>query len=330
MFSSAKFDPARDIPDLSGEVALVSGANSGIGFQTAQQLALHGAKVYVGSRKAANAVAAIQRMEANHPTLKGKDLLHVFELDLSTVKGVKADAEKLLDIETRLDILVNNAGVAERIYEINSEGVEAQFAVDHLGPFTITQTLLPLLIKTAAQANSDVRVVTVASGAHQFVNFETPFASLDDFNIVGVETLEKGHKFIGRFRRYGMSKLASILFARQLQHRLLADPTPGANQIISISLHPGEVATEGFFRTFWYFKPFWRLFFLSPLEGSFNSLFAATAPEVRREEKKWTGKYLVPHAKIKAPTERAQDDELAATLWATSERVVEDILAKRG
>ncbi|KAI5479633.1 hypothetical protein MNV49_003143 [Pseudohyphozyma bogoriensis] len=314
-FWSSTFDPVRDMPDLTGKVALVSGATSGIGFETAQQLALHGAKVYVGARDEDKSRAAIARMEEKHRALKGSGLLQALKLDLTTVAGVLKDCLALLERETRLDIVINNAGVGLE-YEIGSEGVEQMFAINHLGTFTVTQTLLPLLIKTAAIPGTDVRVVTVASSGQDFVSVDPKFASVEDFNAIHSPTLEAGNSFMGKAKRYGVSKFANVLFARHLQTRLLADPSPGANQIVSTSIHPGVVATEGGKRLAWFMK-YLSWLFLTPEKGAATSLFAATASVVRDESGRYGGKYLTPYGKITQPNKLATDG-LAATLWDTT------------
>ncbi|KAI5474780.1 NAD-P-binding protein [Pseudohyphozyma bogoriensis] len=318
--------PQFDIPDLTGKLVLVTGANTGIGYQTAQQLALHGAKVYVGARTVEKATMAIQRMEEESPELSGKGRLRAFKVDLSTVCGTKEDAGEFLRVEERLDVLINNAGMGNAPLEIGGEGVAKEFSVNlptspthnsHLGPFVLTQTLLPLLIKTSALPGSDVRVITVASKAHEFLNTDPKFESIDDFNARCAPTVEAGETFMGRQRRYGLGKLANILFARQLQTRLLASPIPGASSILSISLHPGAVGTDTAWNLMSFIGPLRYLLFVSPLRGAATSLFAATAVEVRKEEEKYRGKYLVPYGTVKEPSVYGRSEELAERLNQT-------------
>ncbi|KAI5479631.1 NAD-P-binding protein [Pseudohyphozyma bogoriensis] len=329
-FFSRQFDPTRDLPDLAGKVALVSGSNSGIGYEVALRLALADAKVYVACRSEERGLAAIANMVKDYPDLKDKANLHYLKLDLSTVVGTKRAALSFMDLETRLDILVNNAGISNQSYTIGPEGVEAEFAVNHLGTYTLTTTLLPLLCQTALLPSTDVRIVTVSSGAHALVTTNPKFASLDDLNTHCAKSDDGKDTLVGRTRRYGMSKLANILFARQLQYELLASPTPGAKKILSISIHPGAVATAPFLALAAWLRFLAVLFLSTPLQGSATPLFAAVAPVVREKRELYEGKYLVPVGKLETPSELARNDELAKTLWRTSEEVVGDILRNGG
>ncbi|KAL8292823.1 hypothetical protein RQP46_000517 [Phenoliferia psychrophenolica] len=330
IFSSRTFDATRDIPNLSGRVALVTGATAGIGYQTAKFIALNGGKVYVGSRSEAKGLAAIKEMEDEEPTLRGEGRLHVVVFDLDSLVGTKKAALTFLESEERLDILVNNAGRGDSIYTIGPEGIEQAFVGNVLGHFVLTTTLLPLLKKSAALPGSDVRIVNLSSAAHAMIKEEPKFASLDDLNSPCVADPKNANSFINRTRRYGMSKLANVLFAKELQRRLLADPTDPGSSIISLSLHPGLVATPGTFRMFFWVSWLVRFWSLTPVEGAASPLFAATSPRVREKAEEYQGAYLGPFGEIWDPSSYAKDEELAKTFWSTSEQVVGDVLRRAG
>ncbi|KAL8280579.1 hypothetical protein RQP46_006902 [Phenoliferia psychrophenolica] len=330
IFLSKNFDATRDIPNLSGRVALVTGATAGLGYQTAKFLALTGAKVYVGSRSEAKGVAAIKLMEDECPTLRGEGRLHVAIFDLDSLVGTKKAALAFLESEERLDILVNNAGRGGSFHNIGPEGIEQAFVGNVLGPFVLTTTLLPLLKKTASLPGSDVRIVNIASAAHTMVKVEPKFASLEDFNSLCVANPKDANTFLNRTRRYGMSKLANILFAKELQRRLLADPTDPGSSIISLSLHPGLVATRGVLSIFSWISWTARLWSLTPVEGAASPLFAATSPRVREKAEQYQAAYLGPFGEVWDPSNYAKDEELAKTFWSTSERVVGDVLQRAG
>lgn len=135
---------------------------TGIGFQTTLQLALRGAQVLVGARNASRANAALATMASEHPTVAGR--IVVFQLDLDTLEGSAKGAQAVMALVSRLDGVVNNAGrlaSAGLGFEIGAQGLEMQMQVNHMGTYTFTTTLLPLLEKTAALEGSDVRIVTV-------------------------------------------------------------------------------------------------------------------------------------------------------------------------
>ncbi|KZO91901.1 NAD-P-binding protein [Calocera viscosa TUFC12733] len=326
-----RFNPINDIPDLTGRIALVTGANSGLGYQTVQQLANHGAKVYLTTRSEAKALDTIRRLEEANPALKDTGRLQYLVIDFSLVTSAKAGAEEFLRKESRLDILVNNAGIVGEDFELTKEGLSITFATDHVSAFAFTNTLLPLLEATAKQPGADVRLITISSVAHSSALKTTKFDSIDDFRDK-CSPEAKVNSMGAIFARYGQAKLANILFASELQRRLDAAGMP----IISISVHPGGVATEGFERAirsfgFGFLWPIFSWFLLSPLQGATTQLFAATSPEIRRDVDTYKGRYLIPYGKV-APEGKmsnlAKSPVLAGQLWGMTERVVGDILEK--
>jgi len=305
------------IPDLTGKVALVTGANSstGIGYNVAEQLAIKGAKVYIGARSTEKAEAAIAELKKSNPS--GNFL--PFVADVSDLKQVKQAAEGLVANETRLDILVNNAGLVPRALDKDKNGISLSFVTNHLGVFVLTTTLLPLLKKTAA-TSPGVRVVTLSSESHAAVPAGAKFDSVDAFN----NDYGAPDGMPSNFVRYGYSKLANILFAKQLQKKFDAEGV----QAISVSLHPGGVKTSGAIQ-FVGDKLHLLDGTLTPLQGAVTPLFAAAAPEVWTEKEKFAGQYLMPFG-VPSSADASADSKnpaLAEELWVTSEKVVGELLA---
>ncbi|KAM5342013.1 hypothetical protein ACJ41O_015044 [Fusarium nematophilum] len=177
-----KYDFA-DLPSLSGEVALVTGANTpdGVGYHIAHQLALKGAKVYVGARNLERATSSVKTMLDQSPELAASSI-RPFVADIGNFQDVQQAAWKLVSDEGRLDILVSNAAVLARPLDKDSNGISVSFGTNHLGPFLLAKELTPLLVRTES-ACPGVRVVNVASTAHYDVLSGAKFGSLEDFNI---------------------------------------------------------------------------------------------------------------------------------------------------
>ncbi|KZO90124.1 NAD(P)-binding protein [Calocera viscosa TUFC12733] len=324
-----RFNPVTDIPDLTGRVALVTGTNSGIGFQTVLQLANHGAKVYLTTRSEAKALDTIRRLEEVNPALKDSGRLQWLVLELSLVTNAKAAAEEFLKRESRLDILINNAAHLASEFELSKEGLSTVFAADHVSPFVFTTTLLPLMEATAKLPGADVRIITVASSQHFKALPTTKFDSIDDFRDKQCAPGANVNGMNAKFARYAHAKLANILFAKELQKRLDAAGVP----ILSISLHPGNIATEGAERVirslgggiFW---PVLNWVLLTSAQGAITQLFAATSSEVRREADKYKGQYLVPYGSVGQPSDIARREGLPEDLWVLTDKVAAEILEK--
>jgi NAD(P)-dependent dehydrogenase (short-subunit alcohol dehydrogenase family) len=208
----------NNIPDLSGRTALVTGAGSGIGFEAARALAQHGAELLIVDRNEPAGLAAVARIRALRPDAK----VMFRPLDLSHLKAVKDFAAAQLDEGRKLDILMNNAGIQPiATRRTSADGFELTFAIGHLGHFALTGLLLPLL--NAAPAP---RVVTVSSLVHGQGRFDW-----DDLQ------MKNGYD---AQRAYNQTKLANLLFARELQRR--SDQAGG--KIKSIAVHPGVAQTS--------------------------------------------------------------------------------------
>ncbi|PPQ67330.1 hypothetical protein CVT26_007251 [Gymnopilus dilepis] len=315
MFSK-KFDPTRDLNDLTGKVAIVTGANVGIGYSTVKHLARKGAKVYLGSRSEEKGKAAVEKLQAEGV---GPGEVLLLLCDLGTPSSAKQAGERFLEIETRLDILgarsVALAVTYDRTGHPAEDGITEMMMVNHVGTFQFTKTLLPLLIKTSEEPNSDARIVTVSSNAHtspKSVNFR----DLSEFKN------EYAKNLLPSLSRYSVSKLANVLFSNALQRKL------ASTSIICISLHPGVVNTSTASRL-----PYPRIagflmwaLFKSPDEGAFNSCFAAASPAVRESADKFKGVYLVPVGKIVDAAPIARKEDVQDDLWQTTEEYLSSLL----
>jgi NAD(P)-dependent dehydrogenase (short-subunit alcohol dehydrogenase family) len=316
-FFSKSFDPVTDLPDLSGKVILITGGNAGIGYSTVKHLARRGAKVYMAARNKTKAEEAIAKLKAEGMGPGNGDVIWL-ELDLKDPRNAKKAAEEFMKQEKRLDVLIHNAAVLLEDYAMTPDGVQEIVLVNVISHIVLTRTLQPLLDQTAAEPNSDVRIVVVASDAHRFVSGATRFRNVDDFNNELKSSLSPS------FARYCMSKLMNMLYAFELQRRLTAVGSP----ITVIALHPGAVNTfsdKPPLSNFGFIvKPIISLFFVHQDKGAYNSAFAAASEEVAKQREKYKGAYLTPVAKIAEPTKVAKDEGLAKELWDTVEKFLEE------
>ncbi len=203
--------------NLSGKTAIVTGSNTGIGYETALDLYKKGAKVYVACRNQEKAMKAIQKMKADG----GTGELVYEHLDLASLRSVKAFADNVIQAESSLDLLVNNAGIMIPPPSKTEDGFEIQFGVNFVGHFALTGHLFNLLESTRGS-----RVVTLSSIAHR--------GSAIDFDNFRLE------KEYNNWREYGQSKLADIIFALEFDKRLKSN----GSQIKSLAAHPGFSKTD--------------------------------------------------------------------------------------
>jgi len=207
---------AASIPDQRGRVALVTGANSGLGLETARALAGRGATVLLACRSRERAEQVRLQLAAD-----ACGELEILPLDLADLASVAAAAAAVGRRYAHLDLLINNAGVMALPRQLSADGYERQFATNHLGHFALSLALLPLL-----RERSGSRVVTVTSGAHHFGRI-----AYDDL---------QGERRYDRWRAYAQSKLANTMFALELQQRL--DRMGSAT--LSLAAHPGVARTQ--------------------------------------------------------------------------------------
>ena len=284
-----------DIPDQTGRVAVITGANTGLGFETAAALAEHGAHVVLAVRnldKGKDAATLISRRSPNASVA-------LQELDLTSLDSIRAAADQLRSDNDRIDLLINNAGVMMTPKSTTKDGFELQFGTNHLGHFAFTGLLLDRLLPVPGS-----RIVTVSSIGHRVGRIR-----FDDL---------QSERSYGRMRAYGRSKLANLLFTYELERRLV-----GLNTI-AVAAHPGSSSSELSRNV----PPLVQALF-TPLElqgadmGALPTLRAATDPGVLG------GQYFGPdgfaemrgYPKVVASSGRSHDVDLQRRLWAVSEEL---------
>ncbi|HBZ69309.1 MAG TPA: short-chain dehydrogenase [Deltaproteobacteria bacterium] len=294
---------AADLPDLAGKVFVVTGGNSGLGLETARELARKGGHVVIACRDAAKAAAALSQIRASAPAASCEAL----ELDLASLASVRAFAEAFGGRYRRLDALCNNAGVMALPYRRTKDGFEMQFGTNHLGHFALTGRLLDVLCATPG-----ARVVNVSSTMHRMGRIR-----FDDL---------QSERSYGRWRAYGQSKLANLLFTYELARRA----EKAGLGLVSAAAHPGYAATNlqtagprmkgsAWMERLWLLGN--RLFAQTPAMGALPILYAAAAPGVRG------GDYFGPSRvgemwgspkKVRSSS-RSYDLEAAVHLWQVSQ-----------
>jgi NAD(P)-dependent dehydrogenase (short-subunit alcohol dehydrogenase family) len=295
------------LPDQTGRTVLVTGANTGIGFETAAALAEAGARTVITARDPDKGEAALAAMRAR----TGGDL-HLVRLDLASLRSVREAADVVLERFDRLDVLVNNAGLILTERRITTDGFEMTFCVNHLGPFLLTRLLRDRLVAAAP-----ARIVNVASVAHQQARKGLDF---DD--------LQAERSYSG-MAVYSRTKLANILFTRELARRL------EGTGVSAFAVHPGGVRS-GFGRDgdaggiVGLGVKAAAPFFISPKAGAAASLYAATAPGIEDRSGAYFARRLFgnwgPVVETK-PSSAARDDEAARRLWEVSEELVASVAA---
>jgi NAD(P)-dependent dehydrogenase (short-subunit alcohol dehydrogenase family) len=289
----------NEIPDQRGRTALITGANSGIGLEAARTLAGAGARVIMACRNPSKGEAAAASIRAEIPTAA----IDVSALDLASLESVRGFAERYQD--DHLDLLINNAGVMAAPYTKTVDGFELQLATNHLGHFAVTGLLLDRLLKTPG-----ARVVNISSTAHKIGRID-----FDDL---------QSERSYSRWRAYGQSKLANLLFTFELDRRLRA----AGSELLSVAAHPGYSATNLQFAA----TPsrierigsvvLNRFVAQDATSGALPTLYAATAdipggsfigPDGLQEMR---GKPT-----LVTPTRAARDETVAARLWDVSEQL---------
>jgi len=291
---------AADVPSQEGRVAIITGSNTGIGYEAAKVLAERGAHVVLAVRDTAKGRAAVERITAAAPHAE----LTVRELDLTSLDSIRRASDELRADFSRIDLLINNAGVMMTPKGTTKDGFELQFGTNHLGHFALTGQLLDSLLPVEGS-----RVVTISSGGHRFgkVNF-------DDLQS------ERGYN---RVTAYGQSKLANLLFTYELNRRLTAKGAP----TIAVAAHPGGSSTE-LTRNLWPavrqpVELLWGLMAQSAEMGALPTLRAAVDPDVRG------GQYFGPdglgeqrgHPKLVQSNGRSHDEAVQRRLWTVSEQL---------
>lgn len=307
-------DPKLLQADLSGKRFIVTGANSGIGWITARQLALQGADVVLACRKRANGEARLAELRAENAQVR----VEVRELDLGDLASIRAFAQRFLEDHDALHGLINNAGVMNTPKGTTRDGFETQFGVNHLGHFLLTELLTDVLKKSAP-----ARVVNVSSCYHDKAMGREGVIDLDDPHFE--------HRKYDGWRAYAQSKLANVLHARELARRL------EGTGVTAVSVHPGWVRTNlsRHSMPMWVQNIFLRpvlsvMGMIEPWEGTQTTLHAALSPDIHEHNGAFysqLGLYRDRSANkggwpMTSPSPHANDDAMAKGLWDLSERLV--------
>lgn len=288
------------VPAQKGKVAIVTGANTGLGYETALAFAKKEIEVVMACRTESKAKKAMENIQKIVPVAQ----LHFLELDLMDLTSVHAFSKNFLSRFNRLDLLINNAGIMIPPFQLTKDGFESQMGVNYYSHFVLTGLLMEILNKTEG-----ARVVTLSSKAHE--NGEIYF---DNIN---------WEKDYSKIKAYSQSKLACLLFTQELQRRLSA----AGHNTISVASHPGVSTTElGRHIPKWFYYLFMPLFWFmthKPEKGALPSIMAALDDDVQG------GDYFGPigfremkgpPAKVKARP-HAYDEDLAKRLWEVTEEM---------
>ncbi len=277
--------------NMKGKVCIVTGSGSGIGYQTALELAKLGARVIIVNRTAEKSVQAIDKLKAE----SGSDLIEGFVMDLSSQKQVRNGCQEIVNSHPVIDVLVNNAGTWFSKLTFTEDNIETVFAVNHLAYFMVPHLLMPALMKAA-----DPRIINVSSDSH--------FQAKMHFNDINLTSKYHG------LRSYAQSKLANVLFTYEFERR-----KPGPRPSI-YCVQPGLVKTNiGLKNTVSLHGIAWkirRLAGVQPSEGAETSIYLATSDEVKGKSGLYWDK-KVPKKSSKASYNK--DD--ARLLWELSEKL---------
>jgi len=310
--------PKKEIHDLSGRVAVVTGGAFGIGYEISRAFVLNGARVIMINRKEEQGLKAIESIKKE---AGAEAKIEWLSCDLGNLKEVKEVFTGLAKRENRLDLLILSAGINTNQYGEDADGIDRHFGVNYLGQYYATNLLFPLIRKTSKMPDAPTpRIIFEASEMHRGAPSNVHFGSTEEINDPSV----------GNTELYARTKLAMILGVKYgLVQRVIE---PNKDNIFALSVHPGAVNTA--------MQQQWKdaypgivgklltsamLFVGRDVEqGSYSALYAATSPEI--EEKKWNGYYFSDPGQPGKESKQASDPALGAALWSLSERMVKDKL----
>jgi NAD(P)-dependent dehydrogenase (short-subunit alcohol dehydrogenase family) len=286
-----------DVPDQGGRTAVVTGANSGIGYEAARTLAERGASVVLACRDLERAQQAADRIRAGAPGATVTTL----HLDLASLASVRRAADQLRGAHHRLDLLINNAGQMFPPSGRTEEGFELQFGINYLGHFALTGLVLDLLFATPGS-----RVVNVSSIAHRF-------------GVIGFDDLQFERREYRARAAYGQSKLANLLFTYELQRRLAAAEAPA----IAVAAHPGVTRTQLQRHMAGWTRTVGGVLDQEPRMGALPTLRAAVDPAARGGEYYGPGGWmeLRGYPRRVSSSARSHDADVQRRLWERSEQL---------
>jgi len=308
--------PKKEIHDLHGRVAIVTGGALGIGYEISLAFAQVGCRVIMTNRKEEQGAEAIRKIKE---ATDGAADIEWVPCDLGCLKEVQEVFTGLAKKESRLDLLVLSAGINSNQYGEDADGIDRHFGVNWLGHYSAINLLYPLLRKTSKIPDAPApRIVFESSEMHRMAPKAVHFATLQEINNPDLSPIEL----------YGRTKLAMILGSKYgLYEKVIK---PNADNIYTIAVHPGAVNTA--------MQQQWKDAYpgltgklltaatlaigRDPEQGSYSALYAATSPEI--EEKNWNGVYLSDPGQLGKETAQASDPQLGAALWALSERLVKE------
>jgi retinol dehydrogenase-13 len=281
---------------VNGKTVVITGANTGIGKETAVGLAEMGATVVLACRSRVKAAAAAHEVR----TRSDNDDVHVVDLDLADLESVAACAQEILDNYERIDVLINNAGLQLKQRTTTKQGFETTFGVNHLGHFLFTNLLLDRI-----RASAPARIINLSSIGHNFARGGMPW---DDLQHDTTRYTANG--------AYCESKLANVLFTRELARRLPPD------EVTVNAVHPGAVRSEfgssdDMGKLYGGFMKLGGLFLIGPKSGARTSIYLASSPEVEGK----TGGYYV-RRKLHSGSKGSRDEAAARRLWAVSDELL--------
>ncbi|KAJ7501830.1 NAD-P-binding protein [Mycena galericulata] len=286
-----KFLPERDIPDLTGKVALVTGGNTGIGYETVKQLLLKNAKVYLAARSPEKAAAAIKRLES-----ETKNTAIFIQLDLADLPSVRKAAESFLAQESKLDLLFNNGGVMiSPTDQLTAQGYDLQFGTNVIGHFFLTELLLPALTDSYEESGVPARIINTSSAGHQFA----PGEGIDFVSLKGGPERDAWLKK----KLYGESKIGNIYVSNYFAKTY-------SDVLVSCALHPGAIKTElQRHASGWLQVTGNALSYPAPM-GAYTQLWGATIATPAQIN----GQYLVPWGKVGKADKRTTNTKMEETV----------------
>ncbi|KAJ7348842.1 NAD(P)-binding protein [Mycena albidolilacea] len=303
-----KFEPIRDILDLSGKIILVTGGNSGIGYETVKMMLRKNARVYLAARSPSKGNEAIAQLETE--TGKRAEFL---ELDLADLKSVRKAADTFLAKESKLDIMFNNGGVmTPPVDQLTAQGYDLQFGTNVLGHFFLTELLLPALTASHAHSSVPARIINISSSAYSVSPKRDIFFDAIKGGPARDALVKKWGNTIAPWNLYGASKAGNILLSNHYAKN-------HSDVLVSCALHPGYIQS-GLQRNSMLLKCVASIVFSPANVGAYTQLWAGTTASAEEIN----GKFFVPVGVPKTPGGAPSDTELEAEVVAYMKEAVKE------